>query len=452
MGNFTENIKYKSKRFVKSSITKYYLNKISKENYFTKEQIEELKLKKWLKISRYAVKKIPFYIDLSKQLGFSAKDINSIDDLTLFPFISKSDLFDNIELFLPRGINKSKLIINSSSGTTGQPLEIYESKTNRMLERAYILDQWKRVGFIPNKSKVLAIRGRDSTNQKKNNHLFNYSIQQLNQNYIDEIIEVIKNHDVKFIHTYPSSLKILLSYIEQNEIYTNVFKGINAVLLSSENVDADLTKTLSEKYNVHFFYHYGHTEHLIMAAICGYSTDYHIYPSYGYCEIIDSDETVINENGIMGEIVGTSFNNFVMPLIRYKTGDYAEFSTDVCRCNRKWQKIKNLTGKYEFYKVYDKDMNVSNFSHHYRIAVHIIGENPYLNILKYQYTQNVPGILELKYIPDSSFTKRDINNLDKLFLSFYKNKMKLITQKVDEIESDLSGKLKPLIQKIKVEK
>ena len=62
-----------------------------------------------------------------------------------------------------------------------------------------------------------------------------------------------------------------------------------------------------------------------MAGQCECSECYHVEPLYGYCELIDKNGEVIREEGKTGEIVATGFCNTGMPLIRYKTGDLAEW-------------------------------------------------------------------------------------------------------------------------------
>lgn len=80
----------------------------------------------------------------------------------------------------------------------------------------------------------------------------------------------------------------------------------------------------------------------MIAGECENSSYYHVEPSYGYCEVID-------DNGIpskKGQIVATGFLNYAMPLIRYKTGDVGSLDDCDCACNRHYQIIKKIEGRW----------------------------------------------------------------------------------------------------------
>jgi len=63
-----------------------------------------------------------------------------------------------------------------------------------------------------------------------------------------------------------------------------------------------------------------------MAATMPDDDRYFFWPQYGYFELVDADGNVIERPGELGEIVGTGFDNDVMPLVRYRTGDMAMLS------------------------------------------------------------------------------------------------------------------------------
>jgi phenylacetate-CoA ligase len=72
--------------------------------------------------------------------------------------------------------------------------------------------------------------------------------------------------------------------------------------------------------------HYGHSERLLMAASMPGDDRYFFWPQYGHMELVDQTGKPVTEPGEMGEIVGTGYDNMVMPLIRYRTGDMAVLS------------------------------------------------------------------------------------------------------------------------------
>jgi phenylacetate-CoA ligase len=72
--------------------------------------------------------------------------------------------------------------------------------------------------------------------------------------------------------------------------------------------------------------HYGHSERVLMAASMPDDDRYFFWPQYGHFELIDQAGKPVTRPGAIGEIVGTSYDNEVMPFIRYRTGDVAMLS------------------------------------------------------------------------------------------------------------------------------
>jgi phenylacetate-CoA ligase len=53
---------------------------------------------------------------------------------------------------------------------------------------------------------------------------------------------------------------------------------------------------------------------------------YFFWPQYGHFELLDAENRPITQPGKLGFVVGTSFDNKVMPFLRYRTGDLAVLS------------------------------------------------------------------------------------------------------------------------------
>ena len=84
-------------------------------------------------------------------------------------------------------------------------------------------------------------------------------------------------------------------------------------------------------------------------------------------EILNGDKSC--KTGERGEVVVTELKNYVMPLIRYRTGDYASFSDKPCECRRTLPVICNLMGR-----AYDTIKNRSGKFFHGELMMYIFEE------------------------------------------------------------------------------
>jgi len=72
---------------------------------------------------------------------------------------------------------------------------------------------------------------------------------------------------------------------------------------------------------------------------------YHLREGDLYFEIIDPQTGESVKDGEYGEVVFTTFHRQAMPLIRYRTGDIARFSTDPCACGTFLKTMDKVSGR-----------------------------------------------------------------------------------------------------------
>jgi len=93
---------------------------------------------------------------------------------------------------------------------------------------------------------------------------------------------------------------------------------LQGAFLSSEYPAPMYRDRIEEVFGIPTVSWYGHTERAILAWEKKEKFVYHPFQTYGYCELIPNSET----GG--WKLIGTSYNNFASPFIRYDTGDDVE--------------------------------------------------------------------------------------------------------------------------------
>ncbi|HMW34645.1 MAG TPA: phenylacetate--CoA ligase family protein, partial [bacterium] len=203
---------------------------------------------------------------------------------------------------------------------------------------------------------------------------------------------------------------------------------------------------LENAFQCRIFSWYGLGEMVALAGECEYSHKYHIFPEYGYVELIDANGKIIDSEGTLGEIVGTGFDRDIMPFIRYRTGDFAEYSDEKCSCGRNYRLLKRVEGRWLQEQIFTKKKNL--------ISVTALNMHTpvFENVAQYQFEQSEIGRLILKLVPKKTFQNSDIADIKstltaKLDPSDIELEIKLVD--TQQIESGRSGKFRFLIQNIK---
>lgn len=419
------------------SFSKVY-EELRKTEFFSEEELDNIVKEKLIEQIKYAYKYVPYYRENYNEND--VKTMDSLSDIERFPFIDKEIVKSNEDQFISDKFKKSELIQKKTSGSTGMPLAIYMNKDTTLKEWAFVVHIWERIGFTSKSSRILM---REIEDKNKGICYFDGLKNELRidiSNMTPENMEIyckaIERYKPDYIHGYPSATLQLCKFIEKRGI-KHQFKG---VLPSSEGMSKEEVNYIKRVLNCPCLSFYGHTERLVMAGQCECSECYHVEPLYGYCELIDKNGEVIREEGKTGEIVATGFCNTGMPLIRYKTGDLAEWSLKKCSCGRNYKLLKKLEGRTTEYLVDCNNNKISLTAFRYSFYEQ--------HVNSFQFYQDEQGKVFVRIIPEEDFTELDKRNILKTLEEDCDSQIEFCIEKVKSISKKKSGKRELIIQKL----
>jgi len=214
-------------------------------------------------------------------------------------------------------------------------------------------------------------------------------------------IRLMRDYKPVLLYALPSAATVLAEYMDRNNIC-----GIDSTkhaFLPSENIYDFQKERIEKVFKCSIGTHYGHSEHAVFATRCTESSLYHVLPQYGYAELIDEDGKTVTEEGKLGEIVGTSFTNFVCPLIRYRTGDFAVYTNERCPCGRNYPMWKMIQGREQSIAIAKNGGKIS-VGPELLCTLH---DKSYGDIRQFQIVQTTKGKLEIHVTPieEQGFSK-----------------------------------------------
>ena len=241
----------------------------------------------------------------------------------------------------------------------------------------------------------------------------------------------------KFVHAYPSAVYTLARFMHHQSLYFP--SSVKAVLLESETDYPHQRQFIQDHFSVKIFSSYGHTEKLILATQCEHSTLYHVWPTYGFCEILNAQGLPVSP-GETGEIVGTGFINEVVPFIRYRTDDYAMFAGQGCdKCGRNHLLLERIRGhrSQEFLITRDRHTIIAWVA----LNMH---DDTFDGIVRFQFTQDTPGYTELRMVPAPGPKEYDLARISRHLERKLQGAIDVTLTICDEIPPMKSGK-KPIV-------
>jgi phenylacetate-CoA ligase len=421
---------------------------LARTSGFGEEQLAEYQASELRKLIEHCAQSVPYYRNLFHQAGILPGDITGPADLTGLPLLDKEQVRAILPDLLSELFSQGQRHFESTGGTSGRPLAFYSRKGySSQRELAFWHHLAARTGYRPDDR--LAVLRNDALPGKR---LFVYN-PRMRQLVLDPFklspanaaryIEAMKSHGTRFLHTYPSGASVLLRFASEAGIRaTGILK---AVLCGSENVYVGQRELIEKGFGARFFSWYGHSEKLVLAGECEVSSLYHSFPEYGILELVDEQGNPVSEPGIRGEIVGTGFNNPVMPLLRYRTGDFAEWAADQkCRCGRMHPMICNVAGRWLQEMVLGRnDSRISMTS----INMH---SGAFDRVRKFQFLQEEKGKLVLNVVKGEGYSEDDTAGIRSAILGKVRAELDFELRFVDDIPTTGRGKHRFLIQKLPV--
>jgi len=415
--------------------------------WWDQERLELFQIQKLKEILNHAFSNIPHYRKIFQEWGLNPSDVKDLRDLKRFPFIHKDDVVNALEQLISVSISKNRRQYVTTAGSTGQPLGLYwdREKTDPM-EEAFVL-RWRNWAGFEIGDPLIILESRIGNSKKMEKLFYENPLRNIlilaypmmsNEN-IKEVFKKIETFAPKFVAGHPSAVNILAQYCREYRKSLSIkFKGI---FTSSETLLLSQREFIEQVFQCRVFDLYGHTERAGAAAQCGTGENYHMFSEYGLIELIDENDQPITKTDKIGQIVTTGFLNHLMPLIRYKTGDYAQYSNGPCPCGRGLPLIKGFFGRIQEFLVTKKNTLVSLTS----LNMH---NELFYHVFQYQFYQDRPGWAEIRVVPKSGFTEEDSNRIIQTLRSVSSNLVDFCVKVVRNVETTSAGKHRILIQRI----
>lgn len=389
-----------------------------------------------VELINFSIDNVPFYEKYNK--------ISNIEDFeSQFKFIDKDIVSQNFGKFKSKKMNENDYEIVTTGGTGGNPLKLLVSKKRYIVELAVMHNMWSRVGFNHDIRAVI----RNLKLEDDQDYIINPITKEvifdgfrLNDLYFQKVYEIIKKFNISYIHAYPSAAYEFSKFIHRKNLDISFIK---AFLCGSENIYKYQKDFIINQLGIKFYNWYGHSEKLVLGGYCTDEDTYHIEPRYGYFELINKEGKQIKTPGEIGEIVGTTINNYGMPLIRYKTDDFAEYVGDYCdKCKRHVTVIKNIQGRWSGNSIYGADGSLVTST---ALNFH---DDLYLALAGLQYVQKEKGVLDVLVIKNNSFTNDHLTRLEKHYRSKFSTDTIINIKFVDKLIKKPNGKFVELISEI----
>ncbi|MBR8707638.1 phenylacetate--CoA ligase [Bacteroides pyogenes] len=315
----------------------------------SREKLHELQLQR-LKKTILIASNAPYYKKVFLQHGITADSIQSPEDIRKFPFTTKADMRDHYPFGLVAGnMEEDGVRIHSSSGTTGNPTVIVHSQHD--------LDSW--ANLVARCLYMVGIRKTDVFQNSSGYGMFTgglgfqYGAERLGCLTVPAAagnskrqIKFINDFHTTVLHAIPS-YAIRLAEVFQEEGIDPRKSSLKTLVIGAEPHTNEQRRKIEQILGVKAYNSFGMTEMNGpgVAFECQEQNGMHFWEDCYLVEIIDPETGDPVPEGEIGELVLTTLNREMMPLIRYRTRDLTRILPGKCPCGRTHLRIDRIKGR-----------------------------------------------------------------------------------------------------------
>ncbi|MDR0892546.1 MAG: phenylacetate--CoA ligase [Mediterranea sp.] len=315
----------------------------------SREELRALQLQRLRKTVGIAAH-APYYKEVFAQHGISADSIRTLDDLRRIPFTTKADMRAHYPFGLVAGnMREDGVRIHSSSGTTGNPTVIVHSQHDlnswaNLVARCLYMVGVRRTDVFQNSSGYGMFTGGLG---------FQYGAERLGCLTVPAAagnskrqIKFINDFHTTVLHAIPS-YAIRLAEVFQEEGLDPATTTLRTLVIGAEPHTDEQRRKIERLLGVKAYNSFGMTEMNGpgVAFECQEQNGMHFWEDCYLVEIVDPDTGQPVPDGEIGELVLTTLDREMMPLLRYRTRDLTRILPGPCPCGRTHLRIDRIKGR-----------------------------------------------------------------------------------------------------------
>ncbi len=314
-------------------------NPLSTPDFTPREELQAKQLEKLQKLVAYEYERVRLFRQRCDEKGVKPRDIASLADIAKLPFMVKTDLRDEYPLGLTAAPMREIVRFHCSSGTTGKPICIPNTKGD--------IDVWADAA-----ARCLTMYGLSPDDILQVSYGYGLFTGGLGLHYGGETLGcavlptsagntekqlmLMRDLGTTAIACTPSYFLHIMDVARHAGIDFRRDTKLKHGIFGAEPWTDEMRSRIESETGITAHDIYGLTEISGpgVAGSCGHCAGLHIFEDHYYPEVIDPDTLEVLPDGEEGELVFTTLDRFGTPMIRYRTRDLTTLHAETCVCGR----------------------------------------------------------------------------------------------------------------------
>jgi len=372
-------------------------------------------------------------------------DRASWEYLENWPILEKETLRENPNVFVAEDRDVRRMFQLCTSGTTGKPLALFQSKETVRTWYALFEARCHRWYGVSRHDRWAVLGGQLVTPVSQRRPPFWVWNAALNQLYmssyhlapdwIPHYLEALQRYHIKYLEGYTSSLYALAQ--ETLRLGRDGLK-MSVALTNAEPVFDYQREAIAKAFKCGVRETYGMAEIAAAASECE-AGQLHLWPEAGWIEVMEDGRSVAN--GTSGDFICTGLLNTDMPLIRYRVGDRGSIAPadTSCACGRTLPILGSVEGRVDDVLYTSDGRRIGRLDPVFKA---------HLPVREAQIIQETLDRVRVRYVPAPNFTPDAGRSIIER-LQARMGSLEVILEEVSDVPRTANGKFRAVVSHIK---
>ena len=394
---------------------------------FSRERLARWQNEQLIRLVRHAGTHVPYYRQLFAAAGLNLTTFRGAPDMHKIPLLDKETVRTRSSELLSEQAARYGITWDSTSGSTGTPLHFALSNRIQANKIAALLRSFGWAGYRPG-MRTLSVQSYYFAHADyEHNRLYNvvrFDSNRLKREAALQLAAYLQKHPVRFIIGFPFDILMIGRFAAEAGRAIPAPRGI---ITYGEALSEHRQQQLGKLYGCNVYDFHSMHEGSAMIATCEHGTR-HLVSDFCFPEVLNDAGEPARE----GWLVGTSYYNYTMPLIRYHTRDLVKLADGVCDCGRPFPAVEQIHGKAcDHIVTPDGRILGAVMSHSVDAAQGVVVS---------QCVQDAPDHVTFRLVTDAQFTAASQEALERGLRKRLGSAMKIDFAIVDELEKTPGGK------------
>jgi phenylacetate-CoA ligase len=324
------------------------LGEMKARDRWSPTELRDLQRRRLRDVLMHAYRTVPFYERRFDDAGLDPERVEDVEQLSALPVLTKAEIHAHVDSLISTRYARSRLIRDSTGGSTGDPLRFYLTERKRSFVRAATLrenawlgcrvgDRILRLWGSP-RDRPRGLKARVGSEWVHRTRVVDAF--ELDDAQIRCFLDELRRYQPVLVIAYAKAALFAAQYARRQGLGPH--HRPKAVVITAEGLTAEQRTVVREVFGCPVVNRYASREMGHVASGCGATDRLHTVDDGCVVEVVPLPGDAGPDRG---RLVVTDLVNDAMPLIRYDTGDVGVVARGPCPCGRPYGLLEDVEGR-----------------------------------------------------------------------------------------------------------